>query len=325
MALPTISHTIDRHLLGPTGIDGYLHIVDDRTDDRRSSEERLADRTPREFKLRAALAKSRTPGESVRATIASDEGSSFVTAPDDIKIQTRDGIYMVSRNGRGELAQVVSSATATWYQEAFETFLSGVTPWLDLLSYLSDAPLFIDILECRDDANHITTTSYRTPHGPVILSQGLGQISTPLFPIYALYREALNADSNLYKFLCLYKILEGIFSEIRPTLFQLSREPRIALTTRQELVPEDAELRLSQPQYICQRIREIYDQEFQNQYRHSVAHFALSDGRVLNASSHRESARFGAVIHLARVCARQVIDNQQAYFSQFFRAGGKIL
>ncbi len=321
---PTISHTVDRRLLGPAGIDGYLHIVDDRADDRRSAEERLTDRTPREFKVRAALAKSRTLGESVRATIVSDEGSSFVTSPDGIKIKTRDGVYLVSRNGRGELAQVSSSSKSTWYQEAFETFLSGVTPWLDHLSYLSDAPLFIDILECRDDANHITTTSYRTPHGLVILSQGLGQLSTPLFPIYALYREALNADSNLYKFLCLYKVLEGVFGDIRPKLFQLSREQKIALTTRQELVPEDSELRLSQPQYIGRKIREIYDREFQDQYRHSVAHFALSDGTVLNPSSHRESARFGSVIYLARICARQVIDNQQAYFSEFFGAGGTI-
>lgn len=189
---------------------------------------------------------------------------------------------------------------------------------------MSDAPLFIDILECRHDANHITTTSYRTPHGLVTLSQGLGQISTPQFPIYALYREALNADSNLYKFLCLYKILEGIFGDIRPRLFRLSREQSIALITRQELVPEDSELRLAQPQYIGRQIRELYDREFQDQYRHSVAHFALSDGSVLNPSSHRESARFGRVIYLAQICARQVIDNQQAYFSQFFAAGGKI-
>ena len=91
----------------------------------------MTDRTPREFKARAALAKSRTLGESVRATIVSDEGSSFVAAPDDVKIRTRDGVYLVSRNGRGELAQVSFSVKATWYQEAFETFLSGVTPWLD--------------------------------------------------------------------------------------------------------------------------------------------------------------------------------------------------
>ena len=114
-------------------------------------------------------------------------------------------------------------------------------------------------------------------------------------------------------------------AKFAPSFFNSSREQNIALTTRQELVPEDSELRLSQPQHIGRKIREIHDREFQDQYRHSVAHFALSDGRVLNPSSHRESARFGSVIYLARICARQVIDNQQAYFSQFFGAGGKIL
>jgi hypothetical protein len=324
MASQTITHTIDRRLLGAAGVDGYLHIVDDRRDDTRSAEERLADRTRREFRVRAALAKTRTPGERIRASIESGEGDCFVTAPDDLRIQTRDGVYEISRNGQGELALVSYSLNATWYGEAFEIFLSGVTPWPDHLSYLSDTPIFIDMLECRDDANHITTTSYRGPHGAVTLAQGLGQLAAPLFPIYALYREALNADSNFYKFLCLHKIFEGIFGEIRPKLFQPSREQGISLTTRQEVVPEHPELRLSQPQYIGRKIREIYDREFQDQYRHSVAHFALSDGSIMNPSSHRESARFGAVIYLARICARQVITNQEAYFAEVFRSGGRM-
>jgi hypothetical protein len=53
----TISHTIDRRLLGPAGIDGYLHIVEERRDDRRTAEQRFADRTSRVFHVRAALTK----------------------------------------------------------------------------------------------------------------------------------------------------------------------------------------------------------------------------------------------------------------------------
>lgn len=324
MAASTINHTIDRRLLGPPGIDGYLHIVDDRRDDNRSAKERFTDRTLRVFHVRAALAKARTQGENVRASIQLADGSSFITAPDDIRIQTRDGAYQVSRNAQGEFAQVSCSTMATWYQEAFEIFLSGVTPWLDHLSYLGNIPIFIDILECRDELNHITTTSYRMPYATVTLSQGLGQLANALFPIYALYREALNADSTFYKFFCLHKIFEGVFNDIRPRLFRLSREQGISLTTRQEVVPEDPELKSSQPQYIGRKIREIYDREFQDQCRHSVAHFALSDGTVMNPSSHRESARFGAVIHLARICARQVITNQEGYFTEFFHSGGTI-
>ncbi len=321
MAGLTISHTIDRRLLGPPGIDGYLHIVE--PDASRSPEEQFADRTLRPFQVRAALAKARTQGEKVRASIQPADGCSFITAPDDLSIQTRNGAYQVSRNAQGELAQVSSSIMATWYQEAFEIFLSSVTPWLDHFSYLSDTPIFIDILECRDDLNHTTATSYRTPYATATISQGLGQLATPLFPIYALYREALNADSNFYKFLCLHKIFEGIFNDIRPRLFRLAREQGISLTTRQEVVPEDSELRSSRPQYIGRKIREIYKREFQDQYRHSVAHFALSDGTALNPSSHRESTRFAAVIHLARICARQVISTQEAYFAEFFRLGGR--
>jgi hypothetical protein len=318
-----ISHTIDRPLLGPAGIDGYLHIVDDRRDDLRTAEERFADRTLRQFRIRAALAKARTQGESIRASIQPADGYSFIIARDDLRIGTGQGAYEVLRNAQGELSQVSCSVAATWYQEAFEMFLSGITPWLDHLSYLSDTPIFVETIECRDELNHMTTASYRTPYAPVELSEGLGQLATPLFPVYALYREALNADSNFYRFLCFYKVLEGIFREIRPRLFRFAREQGISLTTNQDVVPEDSELRISQPQYIGRKIQGIYDQEFQDQYRHSVAHFALSDGSAMNPSSHRESARFGAAIHLVRICARQVITNQEAYFSEFFRLGGK--
>ena len=202
--------------------------------------------------------------------------------------------------------------------------MSGVTPWLDHLSYFSNLPIFIDMLECRDELNHITITSYRTPYATVTISQGLGQLATPLFPIYALYREALNADSNFYKFLCLHKIFEGIFNDIRPKLFQRAREHGISLTTRQEIVPADPELKSSQPQYIGRKIQDIYNREFQDQFRHSVAHFALSDGRALNPSAHRESARYGEVIHLAQICARHVISTQEASFAEFFIPGGTI-
>ena len=177
----TISHTIDRRLLGPAGIDGYLHIVEDRRDDARTAEERFADRTARVFHVRAALAKSRVQGENVRASIQPGDGASFISAPDDIRVQTRDGTYQISRNEQGELAQIFCSITATWYQEAFETFLSGVTPWLDHLCYFSNLPIFIDMLECRDELHHITITSYRTPYATVTISQGLGQLATHPF------------------------------------------------------------------------------------------------------------------------------------------------
>jgi len=59
------------------------------------------------------------------------------------------------------LAQVSSSAKATWYQEAFEIFLSGVTPWLDHLSSLSYASVVVDILVKMDHPSGVTMRQAR--------------------------------------------------------------------------------------------------------------------------------------------------------------------
>jgi hypothetical protein len=298
--------------------------VEERRDDPRPARQRLADRTPRLFHVRAVLSKGYIAHEAIRASITPGEGGCFITAPDDIRLSAPGGTYEILRNSRGELAQATRSLTASSYAEAFDVFLAGLTPSLDHLSYISNTPIRIDAIECRDEANHITAISYRTPFGTVVLSEGGSGISIPLLPIYALYREALNADSNFYRFLCFHKILEGAFLQVRPQLFRAARDQGISITTRQDLVPDEPELRQFQPAYISQRIRDLYDGEFQAQYRHSVAHFSLTDGAVSNPSSHRESSRFATILFVAQVCAREVIKNLEEQYADFFRQGGHI-
>jgi hypothetical protein len=315
---------IRRELLGPPGVDGYLHIVEDRRDEPRPADQRLADRQPRLFHVRAVLSKGYTHHETIRASITADEGGCFITAPDDIRINAPGGVYEVTRNARGELAIVSRSLTASWYEDAFDIFVSDLTPSLDHLSYLSNTPIRIDILECRDDSNHITAVSYRTPYPSTVLSQGQSAMAKPLFPVFALYREGLNAESNFYRFLCFHKIIEGGFLQIRPQLFRMAREQGLSIISRQDVVPEDPELRRFQPGYIGRRIRDLYDREFQEEYRHGVAHFVLKDGTISNPSSHTESGRFASIVFLLQVCAREVIHNLEEQFSSFFSHGGHL-
>jgi hypothetical protein len=74
---------------------------------------------------------------------------------------------------------------STWYEEAFDIFLSGLTPFLDHLSFVSNTPIVVDIMEARDEANHLTIVTFRNPYANIILSEGLLELCTPLFPITA--------------------------------------------------------------------------------------------------------------------------------------------
>ena len=51
------------------------------------------------------------------------------------------GSYLISRNERDELALVSRTVMATWVVEAFDIFFSGLTPFLDHLSFLSNTPI----------------------------------------------------------------------------------------------------------------------------------------------------------------------------------------
>ena len=312
-----------QHPMSP-GIDGYLHIVAQGGDELRPAEQRFADRTPRLFRVCAVLTKAHTQHTSIPNEITPSMGGCFIITQNDLQIQTPEGNYELFRNTQGELALATRSLTATWYDEACEIFLAGLTPALDHFSYLSNTPIVIDMMKCEDEANHIIVVSYRMPYGNVVLSEGLTDLSTPLFPVYGLYREAVNASSNFYRFLCFYKILEGIFGPIRSQFFQLARAQGISITRSQDVVPENTYLRQWQPDNIGRKIHDLYNGEFQAQYRHSVAHFALTDGYIANPSAHPESTRFANVVHLAQVCAKELIRNQEEYFRQFFSAGGHL-
>jgi hypothetical protein len=306
------------------GIDGYLHIVAQGGDELRPAEQRFADRAPRLFHVCAVLAKAHTQHTAIPSEITPSAGGCFIITQSDLQIQTPEGNYELFRNAQGELALATCSLTATWHDEAFELFLAGLTPALDHFSYLSNTPIIIDMMKCEDEANHIIVVSYRMPYRNVVLSEGLTDLSTPLFPVNGLYREAVNASSNFYRFLCFYKILEGIFAQIRPQLRRLAKAQGISIARRREVVPEDTYLRQYQPNYIGRDIHALYQGEFRVQYRNSVAHFVLNDGHSLNPSAHRESTRFANVVHLAQVCARELIRSQEEDFRQFFSAGGQL-
>ena len=92
----TISIKIDRDRLGAPGTENCLHFVDIRNDDTRPEEQRLADRTPRIFHIRAVLSKAHSQLEGIRGGITKGEGGCFLTAPQDFKIEDPRGTYLIS-------------------------------------------------------------------------------------------------------------------------------------------------------------------------------------------------------------------------------------
>jgi len=323
--IPNTRYPIKREKLGLAGTENYMLILDVLQSDTRSNEERIKDSSKREFEVRCSLARNIVFNETIECSIPEDRGDSFIHFPSNMKtaeISTSLGVYYLSKNAANEISTITLTCFAHSWEEAFDTFLSGITPFLDHLSYQANSPISIDKISCRDKKNDLSIINFRTPYANVTVNPYEMGLRIELFPIYSLYREAKNSTSNYYKFLCYYKILEGIYNHLRPSLMKKARLQQIVISTHKEIVPSHPDLRDFYKIYIGEPIKELFDILLTPEYRHAVSHFRLYDGTLLNPSDYYWSRKFSDVILVSELCAHEVIKNQENYYKQFYQAGG---
>lgn len=313
----TVEIPIER--LGLGGMHGELVVVDVFQNETRSDEERLKDQSAREFVVRALLAKNPDSVGPIRATFQNDRGSSFLLVPDRVlhsKVQTGDGVFHFHKNASNELSAVEFRCSAINVAQARDKFSRVVLPYLDLLSFFGNCPIHVTQTVCEDLKNHLSSTDYIAPHQSVTTNPHETSVRDDLMPILALYREAKNNTSSYYKFLCYYKILEGMFARLRPALFAEARRVGRQLDAVREVIPDHAELHLWNPTIIGKPIKAYFESELTPRFRHAVAHFALTQAPPLNLSDYTANRTFQGVVLVAELSARTVIETHLKYAEQ---------
>ena len=135
--------------------------------------------------------------------------------------------------------------------------------------------------------------------------------------IYALYREAKNNISPYYRFLCYYKILEGIYNKLRPEAMKRAKENRKRITKTRDVVPQDDSLEsFGRTVYKGRSVKDVFDNVLAPEYRNAAAHFSLSDGTLLNVSAYYDQGKFQNILELAEVCCRTAINSQNDIYNQ---------
>lgn len=314
---PSTNVAIDK--FGPPGMPGDFVVLDMFRSETRSDRERQRDSTPREFEVTSLLSRSPPSTDDLNLSVETERGGSYVSAhPDAAKtlIKIPDGTLEVRHNSKREMASLHFKCSAASPAEARRLFLNAVSPFVDHISYLGNVPLHIALVECNDPKNHLRTYNYINPHPQITVNPHEATLYERLFPIYALYREAKNTQSPFYKFLCYYKVLEGIYNHLRPEIFTNAKRRGISLTREKETVPEHDELKATHPDLIGKPIKDVFDSRFTPTFRNEVAHYILSDGGVLNVSEALTAERFGAELLPIELCARAVIAVQERYESQ---------
>ena len=99
------------------------------------------------------------------------------------------------------------------YFEAERIAWTALSPALSWLSVHLDVPLFVEQIDMIDRHTGGQAIKVLLAYRTIGMSVGPVHAGSPEFQYYAsLYREALCTNSPQYQFLCLYKILDGVFA-----------------------------------------------------------------------------------------------------------------
>lgn len=309
-----IQGEINRDVLPPAGFTDYLVILDKFDKDNRLDEDRLEDKKEREFLVKAILSKDIKFTKNIDLEI--DKGSSFLidnTGAVRIQIDNSFGSINCLKNEFNEIFAFESSIKSTDANTATQIFNKSLYPFVDFISFYSNTPIIISKISCLDLKNNVRIISYSVPYQDIIINPHFGTIYQELMPIFALYREAKNNHSHFYKFLCYYKILEGIFRSIRPARIHKIKKTGKEIFGYEENVPFHKDISDKHSELIGKKIQNVFNDFFTNEFRNVVAHFILKDGRVLNVSEYKTNEEFNNAVLLLELCVRIVIENEIKY------------
>jgi len=309
-AANSISISVEQ--LGAPGIVTHLHVVPVFENDSRSDETRLRDLTSRGFRVTARLAKNNETQPSINFNFDKGAGDSLFATPDNIaylQVETLEGKFFFYPNSEKRLSTVRFDCSAKSSEEARRMFHRIVGPALDHLAYVANTPLHVVQVSVFDELHQTSSTEILCPYPVVALNQGLGKVPSLLAPVYAMYREAVNATSPFYKFFCFYKILEGLLKSLPGKLHREAKIKGISLPPLQAKVPHYENIPGDQKPYVGKSITKFFNEFLTSKFRNSMAHFISDEGAVLNVNEMEEMERYSAVVLIADLCCRELISH----------------
>lgn len=289
-----------------------------------SKEIRQADAEPRNFKVLAILGRTSTRGiMEPNGVLKIENGSSFFLTPEgsnEISIELNTGTLMLKTNKLREISAIEFECQETSVENTRSRFINASNSVFDRISYHANAPIFINELRIEDPKNHLSVIDYHTPYQKsTILDHDL-TIEPEIQAVYALHREATNTSSDFYKFLCYYKILEGLLGPAKAELIKRAKGENISIIFKKESVPST--IRENDPylKYVGQPLTNFFNSILSPIFRNAMAHFMMDNGLVLNLSSAEHMAPYREILHITEICAKVSTENYQKSVSQFYAA-----
>ena len=186
------------------------------------------------------------------------------------------------------------------------------------MAYATNAPLFIADLWIDDPKNQHTSISNVNPYHKFTVNSHARQVIIEMAPIYAMYREAKNSQSNFYRFLCYYKILEGLLGKFHFGAMRHARKLGMSLSFAKALVPDSHDFKDTQKPFVGMPLKKFFDEVLTPKYRTAVAHFITNKGEVLNMSDPVHLNAYADILPVCELCAREAVANHEALLQQLW-------
>ena len=313
----TPSMTIPVEAFGTPGLRSILHVVPQFEGGRGTQGEVFRDVSEREFVIAARLSKGPAiPGE-IKGDFTEKDGESYLTAPDAsvLKVDSGLGSFEVRKNDRGELSLIELRCVGANESRARTNFIDTVYPVLDHLSYMHNAALFVTMIRVVDAAHQSTHIECASPYRQQDIRRPIRVLFDEMKPVYSMYREAKNSDSDFYRFLCYYKIMEGLLGKMRADALARAKEAGLTVKIDRDLVPDDGDLVPELKPYIGRSIKAFVDNVLTGRFRNAMAHF-MTDAGILHVSSSAELQAYAGVAFASDLCARVLIARHENILSQ---------
>jgi hypothetical protein len=175
----------------------------------------------------------------------------------------------------------------------------------------------VELVVVKDIVTEVQNIFFVSPPRPCVVNTGGETLQSELAPVYALYREAQNADSPYYRVLCLFKIMEGLLGSLRTNLNKRAKAANVNIETPKATVPDHPDIPGGLRHLVSQPIKKVFDNFMQKQFRDAMAHFNLSGKAPLNVSDPLHWGRFMDVAFVANLCARVLIARHEQSLEAF--------
>jgi hypothetical protein len=308
--------------LGTPGARIELHIIPRSDGDQRPDVGALEDAAERPFRVSGRLSHAPSSIGETRADFSENDGDSFLMLPPNaahLRVDSTYGTFLIRSNNAKQLSFVVLECRAKSPREAQTKFIKAVYPALDHFSYLYNVPLFVSMIRVNDETHQSIHIECSAPHRlQVVALNTMSRLFLEMTAVYAMYREAKNSESYFYKFLCCYKIMEGLLGAMRASAFTRAKAAGIELTAGRDSVPDDEHLAPDLKPYVGKSIKVLFDDVLTVRFRNAVAHFMTEEG-VLHISSPGALDRYASVAFVTDLCARQLIASHERLLAQLLQ------